>query len=63
MRKIGLRLRSASVYRWLSEFPSQEIAMLGKAQHRYFLVLYAYFFSGQGVDIKLIGCNGSIDTL
>ena len=32
-------------------FPSQEIAMRGEALHRYFLVLYAYFFGGKGVAI------------
>jgi hypothetical protein len=29
--------------------PSQEIAVRGFAPHRYFLVLYAYFFSGKEV--------------
>jgi hypothetical protein len=27
--------------------------VLGEAQHRYFLVLYVYFFSGKGVAIAL----------
>jgi hypothetical protein len=33
--------------------PSPEIAVRGLAPHRYFWVLYAYFFSGKGVSILI----------
>jgi hypothetical protein len=39
-------------YQEVYSLPSQEIAVQGEAPHRYFLVLYVYFFGGKDFDSR-----------